>query len=218
VNISALSPKLTGCLAADVARYLRAHGCTTTAEHSWRVAVEASALAVRFGGAPQSAEAAAQLHDVSAVIPVSERIEMARVWDLFVLPEEEKAPMILHQKLSTEMSRRLFGVRDRRVLSAVGCHTTLKPQATVLDKAVFLADKIAWDQSGEPPYMDAVIGALSRSLDAGVCAYLAHLWNRRATLPVLHPWLVAAFKSLCNHDIDSACGPRRTSGVDRRPR
>jgi HD superfamily phosphohydrolase YqeK len=208
VDISALSPTLTGHLAADVARFLRARGCVGTAEHSGRVAIEARSLAERFGADPWAAEAAAHLHDVSAVIPVSERLEAARAWGLVILPEEKAAPMILHQKLSSEMACRFFNVRDRTVLAAVGCHTTLKSQANLLDKVVFLADKTAWDQPDEPPYLDAVIGALSQSLDAAVCVYLAHLWNRRAALPVLHPWLVGAFESMCTRGpVRSAASP-----------
>ena len=105
--------------------------------------------------------------------------------------------MILHQKLSAILAHELFGVDDLAVLSAIGCHTTLRADATPLDKVVFLADKIAWDQSGSPPYRDALLDALTHSLDAGACVYLQHLWAQRATLPVVHPWFENAYRQLC---------------------
>jgi HD superfamily phosphohydrolase YqeK len=81
---------------------------------------------------------------------------------------------------------------DREILSAIGCHTTLKTKATLLDKVVFLADKIAWDQVGKPPYLNKVIEALEVSLDAAVLEYLDYLWERRDQLQVLHPWFIEA--------------------------
>ncbi|EJW16375.1 hydrolase (HAD superfamily) [Paenibacillus alvei DSM 29] len=61
--------------------------------------------------------------------------------------------MIIHQKLSKVMARDIFGITDNEVLDAVGCHTTLRANATQLDLVLFVADKIAWDQQGTPPYL-----------------------------------------------------------------
>jgi len=65
----------------------------------------------------------------------------------------------------------------------------------VLDKIVFVADKIAWDQPGAPPYLAAL--ADTSSLDAGVCVYLETLWQQRESLAVTHPWFEAAYYQLC---------------------
>ena len=84
----------------------------------------------------------------------------------------------------------LFDFLDCQVLSAVGCHTTLKAKPTLLDKVVFLADKIAWDQDGNPAYLSKIIEAMDKSLDTAVLEYLNYLWKRRSQLKVIHPWLV----------------------------
>ena len=104
--------------------------------------------------------------------------------------------MIVHQKLSVEIAREIFGVADEKVLSAVGCHTTLKAKASILDKVVFVADKIAWDQEGKPPYLDPMLAALETSLDAGALAYLSYLWEQRDQLKVVHPWMKDAYLEL----------------------
>lgn len=88
--------------------------------------------------------------------------------------------------------RDVLRVGDDEILSAIGCHTTVKAGAGTLDKVVFLADKIAWYQGGRPPYRDAVTAALQVSLDAAVLVYLNDLWGRRERLPVVHPWFTAA--------------------------
>ena len=176
---------LTGELPQDAARFLTHHQCPKTAAHCAAVAAEAGRLARSFGTDVSLAEQAGWLHDISAVIPISERVAVSDAWGIDVLPEEIALPMILHQKLSVVLARELFGVDDPVVLSAIGCHTTLRANATLLDKVVFLADKIAWDQPGVPPYRDALLVALTHSLDAGLCVYLRHLWAARATLPVV---------------------------------
>lgn len=191
---------LTGDLARDVPAVLRARGYPRTAAHCAAVAAEAARLAARWAADVQAAAAAGGLHDIGALIPTGERVAVARAWGIAVLPEEAALPMILHQKLAVPLAREGFGVQDAAVLSAIGCHTTLKPDAALLDKVVFLADKIAWDQPGQPPYLADLLAALERSLDAAVCVYLRHLWEQRATLPVVHPWLAAAYRQLCAAD------------------
>lgn len=180
-------------LDADARSFLQAGGCIQTAHHSAAVAKQAIALAARFGLSASLAETAAWLHDISAVIPVTERVAVARQLGLCILPEEEAHPLILHQKLSAYLAAQTFGITDSTVLSAIECHTTLKKNPQDLDKIVFLADKIAWDQPGEPPYRQYLLNQLTRSLDLGVYSYLHYIWQRRAHLAVIHPWLRHAY-------------------------
>lgn len=187
---------LTGHLRRDVATFLALHDCAHTAGHVAQVAAEAKRLAERFGAPSEAAEVAGLLHDISAVIPNEERIAAAHTFGIEVLPEEATFPMIIHQKLSVVLARDLFGVTQPEPLSAIGCHTTLKADASLLDKVVFVADKIKWDQAGEPPYLAELQQALDRSLDHAAFCYLDYLWQRRATLRVVHPWLVAAHQQL----------------------
>jgi HD superfamily phosphohydrolase YqeK len=186
----------TGHLAHDADAFLRAHQRPRTAEHSRAVADQARALATRFGVDACPAQVGGWLHDISAPIPTPERLQASLALGLEVLPEERVAPMLLHQKLSVVVARELFYVTDASVLSAIGCHTTLKASATPLDMVVFLADKIAWDQPGRPPYLAPLLTALDRSLAAGCLVYLQYLWDQRETLAAVHPWMVAAYREL----------------------
>ena len=189
-----------GDIASDARSFLLDHGFAATADHCARVASLAGSLAVRFGADETGARVAGWLHDISAVIPVPERLSTARQLEIQVLPEEEAAPMLLHQKLSACMAATLFGVTDGTILAAIACHTTLKPCATQLDKVVFLADKIAWDQQGSPPYLGGCLAALEDTrhgaLDRAVLHYLDYLWKGRAALPALHPWFAMAYRHM----------------------
>ncbi len=195
----------TGQLRQDMAAFLALHGHAATAGHCAQVAAEARRLAIRFGGDATQAEAAGLLHDISVIMPNEARIAAAHLLAVDILPEEAHFPMIIHQKLSAVLAREIFGVTDEVTLSAIGCHTTLKADATLLDKVVFIADKIKWDQAGTPPYLADLLPALGRSLDQGVFVYLDYLWQQRATLPVVHPWLVAAHAEL-HKELSNATG------------
>jgi len=82
------------------------------------------------------------------------------------------------------------------MLNAIGCHTTLKSSSTLLDQVLFVADKISWDQSGVPPYINELNRNLEESLTHGAFAYINFLWERKDTLKVIHPWLRDAYEEL----------------------
>jgi predicted HD superfamily hydrolase involved in NAD metabolism len=185
---------LTGEAHRDVPTFLIHHGYAQTAAHCAAVAAEAGRIAGLTVVDVDAAARAGWFHDVSTVIPNDARIAAAHALGVAVLPEEVAFPMIVHQKLSAILAREIFGERDTGVLSAIGCHTTLKADATLLDTVVFVADKIAWDQPGVPPYRDALLSALDQSVDAAALVYLRYLWEHRATLGTIHPWFEAAYR------------------------
>ncbi len=180
----------TGDIRHDAPTFLTAHGFPKTAAHVADVAKVAKHLAAQTEA---QAETAAWLHDISTVFPNETRIAVAEAFGLTVLPEERTYPMIVHQQLSAVLARELFHVCDPATLSAIACHTTLKVGATRLDTIVFIADKIAWDQPGIPPYLPALTDVLEHSLDAAVFVYLDWLWQQRETLGVIHPWFRDAY-------------------------
>lgn len=183
---------LTGCVERDAPAFLLQHGCAGTAAHSAAVAREAARLARLYSVDEARSVQAAWLHDISAVFPGPDRARVADALGLLVLPEERAFPSILHQKLAVVLARELFAVSESPVLEAIGCHTTLRAGATPLDMVVFVADKLAWDQPGEPPYLTELVAALGRSLEAASLTYLDYLWWHKASLRVVHPWLIAA--------------------------
>lgn len=186
-------------LKSNMELFLRANNCPRTAEHCLNVGAEAKQLAMRFHADPEAAEIAGWLHDISAVIPNHERIEVSRRLRIEILPEEESFPMIIHQKLSKVMAKDIFGITDSDILEAIGCHTTLRAKSTLLDQVLFVADKIVWDQSGEPPYKQELDKKLNLSLKHGAFSYIHFLWERKEDLKVVHPWLKEAYEELKTH-------------------
>lgn len=187
---------LTKDVSVDAAKLLLDRGCAQTADHSRRVAAEAKRLAQHWGEDEARAEVAGWLHDISAIVPADHRLQVTDMLGLEVLAEERAAPVLVHQRLSAAIAQEVFGIIDRSVLSAIGCHTTLKANSSGLDKIVFVADKMEWDQSGDPPYLTAMASAAEQSLELAACFYLAYLWQRRETLPAMHPWAAQAYREL----------------------
>lgn len=201
-----LLSQLTGNLSEDVSNFLSRNGCEQTALHSLKVGDAAKRIAIMFGADPIEAEYAGYLHDISAVFPNEIRISIARQLGIEILIEEELFPMIIHQKISQSMARDLFNIKNDEILNAIGCHTTLRKNSTLLDKVLFVADKIEWDQNGIPPYIKEITESLEKSIGLASYSYIHYLWQKRETLRVIHPWLRDAYYELTNEEIDKVGG------------
>ncbi|WP_199613637.1 HD domain-containing protein [Paenibacillus alkalitolerans] len=187
---------ITGNIREDVYQFLVINNRPQTAEHCMLVGDEAKRIAEIFNVNIEAAEVAGYLHDISAVFANEVRVQVAQELELEVLPEEKIFPMIIHQKISKAMARDIFNVQSPEILDAVGCHTTLRKGSTILDKVLFVADKIRWDQAGNPPYLGEILKGLNRSLEHAAFAYINYLWNEREKLRVVHPWLRDAYYEL----------------------
>jgi predicted HD superfamily hydrolase involved in NAD metabolism len=184
---------VSGNLAQDVDTAFLAYGNRITREHVQRVAKLAPELARRFGVDPQAAETAALLHDIGGVVPRGSMVDLCLQLGLSVRPEELQVPMLLHARISEIIAGEVYGVTDLAVLQAIRVHTALHGQPTPLDQVVFLADKIEWDQEGEPPYRAGLLAALDTGLDAGTRYMLTWMYEERARLLVVLPELREAW-------------------------
>lgn len=185
-----------GDIKKDSITLLNHHGKLVTAEHTVRVAGQAKKLAKELGEDEQAAEIAGFLHDISVIIPNERRLGLAAAMDVLILPEERPYPFILHQKLSAALAKELFGVKDERILSAIGCHTTLKGNAQSLELILFIADKLQWDQSGTPPYMEELNNGIFNSLRHGAYAFINYQMEHKENLLMIHPWFEEAYHEL----------------------
>ena len=186
-----VAPISTGNLAQDAAAFLEANGKKCIAEHSCAVANKAVELAGRFGLDADAAFAGAWLHDISGVLAPQEMAQYAIDHGWERAEAELRYPFLLHQRLSAVFAAQLFGMEDQRVLSMIGQHTTLSANPAQLDMALFLADKLAWDQPGEPPFLDAVEAALCVSLGRAARVYVEYVFDHGMIL-CPHPHLLAA--------------------------
>jgi predicted HD superfamily hydrolase involved in NAD metabolism len=170
-------------------KVLNEYNMKQTVDHVKKVASMAVRLASDFNEDLERAETAGILHDLGVVIPNDRRIWACEDLGIELCEEEKKFPMLIHQKLSAAMAHLFFGLNDSAILSAVSCHTTLKKNPAPLDMILFLADKISWDQEGEPPYLSIIEKGLEISLEQGAFNFINYLMKNERKLAVVHPQL-----------------------------
>jgi predicted HD superfamily hydrolase involved in NAD metabolism len=187
----------SGDPAEDVQRFYRAVDRLDTLAHVTQVAAEAQVLAVRFDADRGAANLAALAHDLAAAVPTAEMIAVAEGMGLHVGEADRAIPLLLHGPIAAAALAEKLGVRDEDVLNAVRYHSTLRAGASVLEKIVFLADKIAYDPTS--PHGGEYVLALNaaRSLDEAALVYLDFLLDNGWRYGwVLHPNAVAAYRDL----------------------
>lgn len=101
----------------------------------------------------------------------------------------------MHQRISKEIAYGYFHIEDEDILSAIECHTTLKKEMNDYDKIIFLADKLAWDQGGIPPYYQQLKNAINISLDKGYYWFISYQFETHQLL-MPHIWLLEAYEKL----------------------
>lgn len=183
-------------LKKNIEKYLKERECEKTFEHCINVGNYASKIGENFLNEEErnKVKIAGYLHDISAVYPNHKRIEVSERLGIEILEEERKFPMIIHQKISKVMAQDIFNIQDNEILSAIECHTTLKKNYSKLDLVLFVADKIKWDQEGEPPYLKNLLEELKISFERAAFYYINYILNNGIKVP--HPWLLEANRML----------------------
>ena len=69
-------------------------------------------------------------------------LAMVHDCDLITSEFEQEHPFLLHAKLGAYVAKAKYDVTDENILSAITWHTTGKPEMTLLEKIVYIADYI----------------------------------------------------------------------------
>jgi len=168
------------------------------AEHVERVAAEADRLAAGFKElGREQVELAAWGHDIARALSPQELLPRARRFGLEVSPVDEEAPILLHGPVGAEILRREYGIDDREVLAAARFHSTGRAGMSLLEKVIFVADKIEPGKVRAKPALARVRELADRDLDAAILEYLDQMLAvaREEGWP-LHPQAVAARNEL----------------------
>lgn len=123
--------------------------------HTLGVMYTAGALAMRYGADLDRALTAGLLHDCAKCIPNNKKIRMCQKNRISISSAEYANPSLLHAKLGAFLASREYHVNDRSVLNAIACHTTGKPEMTLLDKIIYIADYIEPNRAELPNMSEA---------------------------------------------------------------
>ena len=110
--------------------------------HTQGVMYTSAALAMRYGADLKKALLAGLLHDCAKCIPNKKKLKMCSQHNIPVSEFEQTHPFLLHAKLGAYVAKAKYNITDEDILSAITWHTTGKPEMTLLEKIVYIADYI----------------------------------------------------------------------------
>ena len=125
--------------------WLRAHSTPylkpKRVKHVEGVENEAVKLARRWGEDADTAAEAGILHDITKSFPHEKQLKLCEKYGIMLEAAERETPALLHAITGAAFSRELFGISDA-VYGAIRWHTTGRPDMSLLEKIVYLADYI----------------------------------------------------------------------------
>ena len=111
-------------------------------EHTLGVMYTCAALAMRYNYDLEKAMLAGLLHDCAKCMPNAKKLKMAEKHHLEISELERKNPFMLHAKLGAFLAKKKYDIEEKEILDAIRWHTTGRPQMTLRDKIVYVADYI----------------------------------------------------------------------------
>ena len=108
--------------------------------HSLGVAVTAYRLALRYREDPKQAYFAGLLHDIGKRMSLDKQLELCKKTDLH--PDEVAYPKMLHAPAGAAFVKKQYGIKDKKLLSAIRYHTMGHQDMTLFDKLIYMADYI----------------------------------------------------------------------------
>lgn len=132
--------------------------------HSVGAEEKARELAQRFGVDAEKAALAALIHDNAKCIPYHELLKIIEE-NNFPVEEEIKANhKVLHAFVGVYIAKKELGIDDEDVLNAMKFHTTGRAGMSMLEKIVYLADKLE-ERTRPDSYTDNINHILDETKD-----------------------------------------------------
>lgn len=111
-------------------------------QHTLGVSYTAGCLAMKHGIDVNNAIIAGLLHDCAKYMPGEEMLKCAKKAKIDISDAELEKPDLLHAKLGSYYAEKKYGFTNEEILSAIKWHTTGKPDMSLLDKIIYIADYI----------------------------------------------------------------------------
>ena len=123
--------------------------------HTIGVAYTAASMAMCHNEDVEKAYLAGLLHDSAKCLSKEEKIQICKDNDIEISDFEYDNPFLLHAKLGAFFAQNKYQVTDQSILSAITYHTTGKPNMTMFEKIIYIADYIEPNRR-EVPHMATI--------------------------------------------------------------
>jgi predicted HD superfamily hydrolase involved in NAD metabolism len=166
-------------------------------DHILRVEAEARSLSHVYGQDPERASIAALGHDLVRHKNNDELLSLAKRYDIDPDPVELSAPILIHGPIAARMLVRDFDLEDTDVIEGVDCHTTARPGMTMIEKMLFIADKIEPNKLKRGGALQEVYDLRTTDIDAAVVRFLdMRIEEALSGGGQIHPKLISARNDL----------------------
>lgn len=131
-----------------IKKYLKKHLTKERYHHTVGVAYTAMSMAMKYNPQPDNnefmikAEIAGLLHDCAKCMDNDKKIRICNKNQTSYSKIEAENPYLLHGKVGAYIARKEFDILDEDILNAITWHTTGRPDMSLLEKIIFVADYI----------------------------------------------------------------------------
>ena len=110
-------------------------------EHCVRTAKKAEELAIRWGYNPKIARIVGLAHDMAKDLKYEQYLQYAKENGISLSKEDELVKVHLHGIIAAKMCEKKYQF-TKEMCDAIAYHTTARDNMTLLDKIIYVADKI----------------------------------------------------------------------------
>lgn len=165
-------------------------------KHTQGVAAEAAKLAKRYDEDTKKAYIAGLLHDCAKCFTDSEKLKLCKSYGVETDEILKSQPDLTHSFLGAKIAEAEYGIRDKDILNAIAYHTTGRPNMSLLEKIVFIADYIEPNRDYFQG-LDKIRKLAYNNIDkAIVCALEGTIEYNKKKNRVIHPLGIAALRYL----------------------
>jgi len=111
-------------------------------EHSLNVSRVARELALKYDYNADNAEVAGLLHDCAKDLDYKILEKMVLEYNIKTDEIIQNIPKLLHPLVGAAIAEKEFNIKDPAILKAIRAHSTGAAQMSLLDKIIYLSDKI----------------------------------------------------------------------------
>ncbi len=136
--------------------------------HTLGVAYTCANLAMCYNINLMQAYLAGLLHDCAKHMSSDQLIDYCLKKNIMISDTQKAMPFLLHGKVGSLIAKDVYKVEDKEILSAIKWHTTGRPNMSLLEKIVFVADYIE-PHRDKAPNLPMLRKLAFENIDQAVC-------------------------------------------------
>lgn len=189
-----------------IKKYLKKHLTKDRYQHTLGVAYTAAALAMKYNTDTSNANLvkraylAGLLHDCAKCMSDEKKLHICDKNNISYSTMESEHPYLLHGKVGAHIASRKFKIKDEDILQAITWHTTGRPDMSLLEKIIFIADYI--EPSRKPVKELDLIRKLAfedidKTMEKILSNTLKYLDGKNAPVDIMTQTTYESYKKVC---------------------